>query len=206
MPSATVFAATARSSRLSSLPLRVGQASVRYSGRREVSAADPKKEILRRALYPANIRNTPSPTGTWRPDVAHALQRAIPSVQAHDTIERAWKLHQRHLRKQREAERARKFECMRHAMEVLEELDPALFRAANQAADPRARTITEQELSKTLKGAEKRAMEARIHGLFPRDFRAPTDTAPRDGWKYDWTPVARPSATCEYDNCGIALC
>lgn len=181
------------------LALRVSQTSVRHSSRQGEGPVDIKRETLRRALYPSNIRNKPTPTGTWRPDVGRALQRAIPSVQAHETIERAWLLHQRHVRKGREAELARKFEKMKEAMDVLHELDPALYREANKPEDPRVRSKVEQELASTLKGPEKRAVEARIRGLFPRDMRAPTDTASRDGWNYDWTPAGRQTPPlCEY--------
>lgn len=178
------------------LALRVSQTSVRHSTRKGEGPGDVKRETLRRALYPSNIRNKPTPTGTWRPDVGRALQRAIPSVQAHDTIERAWLLQQRHVRKQREAELARKFARMKEAMDVLLQLDPVLYKEANKQEDPRVRTQIEHELAQTLKGPEKRAMEARIRGLFPRDLRAPTDTPSRDGWNYDWTP-GRPTTSCQ---------
>ncbi|KAH9949375.1 hypothetical protein B0H21DRAFT_728683 [Amylocystis lapponica] len=173
-------------------PLRVAQTSVRYATRKE-SMGDPKNDIIRRALYPSNIRNRPSPTGTWRPDVGHRLQRAIPSVQAHETIERAWLLHQRHVRRKRTAELERKHACMVNAMEVLRELDSKLYLEANKGEDPRARSQEEQELVKTLKGAEKKVVEARIRGLFPRELRVPTETPSRTGWNYEWTPVVRPS-------------
>jgi large subunit ribosomal protein L40 len=104
-------------------------------------------------------------------------------------------LHQRHIRKARDAELKRKFACMKEAMDTLATLDPELYRAANKAEDPRLRTQVEMELSKTLRGPEKRALEGKIRGLFPRDLRAPSDTPSRDGWKYDWTPVAKRSAT-----------
>ncbi|KAH9897942.1 hypothetical protein C8Q73DRAFT_378614 [Cubamyces lactineus] len=154
------------------LPLRVAQASVRYAGRQE-SGGDPRNEIIRRALYPSNIRNRASPVGTWRPDVGRRLQRAIPSAQAHETIERAWFLHQRHVRRTRMAELQRKFESVQNAMETL---SPA-----------------ETELLKKLKGPEKKAVEARIRGLFPRELRIPTDTPPKNGWTYDFTPMSLPS-------------
>ncbi|KAI0962298.1 hypothetical protein AcV7_001172 [Taiwanofungus camphoratus] len=176
--------------RESNLPFRIAQASVRYAGRKE-SLGDPKNEIIRRALYPSNIRNRPSPTGTWRPDVGRRLQRAIPSVQAHETIERAWLLHLRHVRRARQAELERKLHCMQKAMEVLREVDPKLYFEANKDEDPRVRSKTEIDLAKTLKGPERKALEARIRGLFPRELRVPTDTPPRTGWNYDWTPVIR---------------
>ncbi|KAI0718885.1 hypothetical protein C8T65DRAFT_706557 [Cerioporus squamosus] len=175
------------------LSLRVSQTSVRYAGRQE-SGVDPKNDIIRRALYPSNIRNRPSPVGTWRPDVGRRLQRAIPSVQAHETIERAWFLHQRHVRRTRMAELHRKFESMRGAMETLRQVAPALYAEANKEEDPRARSSGETELLKKLKGPEKKAVEARIRGLFPRELRMPTDTPPKNGWIYDFTPVVRPSS------------
>ncbi|KAF8079065.1 hypothetical protein FPV67DRAFT_94289 [Lyophyllum atratum] len=168
------------------------QISVRTYAAKNEAVGDPKKEIIRKALYPGNIRNRASPTGTWRPDVARALQHAIPSVQAHHTIERAWLLHRRHLRKQRETELARKFECMRKAMEELERVDSRLYMEANKREDPRARTEAERELAKKLKTTEVRTLEARIRGLFPRELRVPTDTPPRSGWNYECKPFPRP--------------
>ena len=183
------------SKRCEHLPLRVSATSVRYAGRREV-VGDPQKEILRRVLYPANIRNRASPVGTWRPDVSRVLQRAIPSVQAHETIERAWLLHKRHTRWKRNAELERKFECMRKAMAELEVVDPRSFTEANRPEDPRARSVVEVELAKTLRGPERRAVEARIRGLFPREMRPPPDTPSQTGWNYDWRPIV-PPAVCE---------
>jgi large subunit ribosomal protein L40 len=153
--------------------------------------ADPKKEIMRRMLYPANIKNRASPTGTWRRDVARTLRRAIPSAQAHETIERAWLLYQRHLRQDREADVQRKFERMRDAMAELETLSPVLFREANLVEDPRRRSEAEVEAMKTMKTNEKKAFEGRIRGLFPREMRIPTDTPPTTGWNHDWAPPKR---------------
>jgi len=174
------------------LTARIVQIPIRSYASKSEPAGDPKKDIIRRALYPGNIRNRASPTGTWRPDVARALQHAIPSVQAHRTIERAWLLHRRHLRKRREAELARKFECMRKAMEELQKVDSRLYMEANRPEDPRARSTAEMELAKTLKTSELRTLEARVRGLFPRELRIPTDTPPRNGWNYDSKPFPRP--------------
>ena len=138
------------------------------------------------------MRNRASPVGTWRPDVGRRLQRAIPSVQAHETIERAWFLHQRHLRRARLAELSRKFESMRNAMETLRLVAPELYKEANTEDDPRARSPAEKEQLKQLKGQEKKAVESRIRGLFPRELRIPTDTPPRNGWVHDFIPTVRP--------------
>ncbi|KAI0785295.1 hypothetical protein BC629DRAFT_1593778 [Irpex lacteus] len=181
-------------------PLRVSQTSVRWMAaggdprvaKDAATMADPRVDIIRRTLYPANVRSRESPTGTWRSNVGRRLQRAIPSVQAHETIERAWLLHQRHIRRGRQAELERKFKCMKEAMDYLYELDPKLHAEANKVEDPRVRTPQEVQLLKTLKGQEKKAIESRIRGLFPRELRIPTDTPSRDGWRYDWDPPIAP--------------
>jgi large subunit ribosomal protein L40 len=171
------------------LSFRVSQVPVRYAGRKPEASSDPKKDLIRRMLYPSNLRNKPTPVGTWRPEVGHLLQRAIPSKQAHETIERAWSLHLRHTRWKREAELARKFECMRKAMEELEKIDSKLYMGANKVEDPRVWTAAELEKSSQLRGAEKRAFDWRIRGLFPRELRLPTDTPSRSGWDYQWKPL-----------------
>lgn len=163
-----------------------------YAAPNHDSGGDPQKDIMRRVLYPGNIKNRPTPIGTWRPDVARALQRAIPSVQAHDTIERAWLLHKRHLRHRRATEAERKFAQMKKAMDVLGGLDLRLYHEANRRDDPRARSAEEMEFIKKSKVSEIRAMEGRIHGLFPRELRIPTETPSRTGWKYAWKPFHRP--------------
>lgn len=151
-------------------------------------AVDPKLETIRRALYPPNMRNKPTPTGSWRPNTLRALRKAIPSIQAHEIIERAFKLYIRHHRQHRQAELERKFECMRNAMIELDKVNPRLAHEANQPDDPRVRTEAEVALLKTLRGTEKLAVEGRIRGLFPREMRIPTDTPPRGGWNHDWKP------------------
>jgi large subunit ribosomal protein L40 len=176
---------------LPKFPSRISNISVRHSTRRETGAADPVNETIRKALYPPNVANKPSPTGAWRLDVARAIQIAIPSKQAHETIERAWLLYQRHQRWRREEDLGRKYECMKRAMDELEKIDPQLFSEASLREDPRQRGMAETKLAKTLRGVEKKVLESRPPGLFPRELRVPTDTPARDGWKYEWTPGIR---------------
>ncbi|KAJ7508667.1 hypothetical protein B0H11DRAFT_38194 [Mycena galericulata] len=163
-----------------------------YAKPADPSMGDQRLNLIRRALYPPNIRNKPTPTGTWRPDVRQTIQRAIPSVQAHQTIERAWLLHKRHVRKRREEELARKFECMRRAMDELKKIDLKLYMEANQVEDPRRRSEVEMEMMKNLPAMEARAFDARVRGLFPREMRIPADTPASKGWNYEWTPIERP--------------
>ncbi|KAJ7070613.1 hypothetical protein C8F01DRAFT_944061, partial [Mycena amicta] len=172
---------------------QAAQSQVRhYAKPADPSLGDQRLTLIRRTLYPGNLRNKATPTGTWRPDVRQTIQRAIPSVQAHNTIERAWLLHRRHVRKRREEELQRKFECMRKAMDELRAIDMRLYREANRVEDPRRRSQKEMEMLKTLPGLEGRAFDARIRGLFPREFRIPADTPSKTGWNYEFTPVERP--------------
>ncbi|KAJ6486209.1 hypothetical protein C8R47DRAFT_533586 [Mycena vitilis] len=163
-----------------------------YAKPSDPGVSDQRLTIIRRALYPANIRNRPSPTGTWRPDVRQTVQRAIPSVQAHHTIERAWLLHRRHVRKRRDAELARKFECMRRAMDELKNIDFKLYMEANKVEDPRLRSEVEMGMLKALPALEGRAFDARVRGLFPRELKIPADTPSKTGWDYSWKPIERP--------------
>lgn len=155
------------------------------------AASSAKLEVIRKTVWPPNIRARPQPNGTWRPDVGQALQFAIPSVQAHETIERAWKLWERIVRKRRHDETNRKFECMRQAMDKLAEIDPHRFTEANQSENPRSRSPEERAMLREMNPAEQRAAQARIRGLFPREMKAPSDTPSRDGWNYNYNPFKR---------------
>lgn len=77
-------------------------------------------------------------------------------------------------------------------MAELEEIDPVLFREANRREDPRARSLAEVEALKDLPSAEKRAIESRIRGLFPRELKVPTNTPSKEGWPHEWRPFDRP--------------
>ncbi|KAJ7610966.1 hypothetical protein FB45DRAFT_942154 [Roridomyces roridus] len=163
-----------------------------YAKPADPTQGDQRLNIIRRVLYPGNIRNKPTPTGTWRRDVRQTVQRAIPSVQAHNTIERAWLLHKRLVRKRREEQLERKYECMRRAMDELKKIDTKLYMEANQVDDPRRRSEAEMAQMKGLPVMEARAFDARIRGLFPRELKIPADTPSSTGWNYEWTPIERP--------------
>ncbi|KIY69347.1 hypothetical protein CYLTODRAFT_420746 [Cylindrobasidium torrendii FP15055 ss-10] len=160
--------------------------------KRPEDSIDPTKEIIRRTMYPSNIRNRSSPHGGWRHDAGRAIKFAMPSKEAHETIERGYMLYKRHLRKTRDAEIARKFAAMRDAMETLAEIDPHLYQEANKKEDLRQRLPAEEKLAKSMKMTQTRALDARIRGLFPRELRVPTDTPSRNGWNYTWNPFPRP--------------
>lgn len=154
--------------------------------------SDPKIENMRTALFPpTRTDRSASPTGLHRPDAPAALERVILSAESHETIERAWVIWQRNKRIKREAELKRKFDCMKRAMDDLEKTDPRLYQIATSKPDPRKMEEDVEQEIKQYRGVERRALEARIDGLFPRDLRIPTDTPSRDGWNYDWRPPVK---------------
>lgn len=77
-------------------------------------------------------------------------------------------------------------------MTELARIDRRLAEGANRKVDPRARSEEEIETLSKLKGAARTMaaarIDGRIRGLFPREFRIPTETPPRDGWNHDWKP------------------
>lgn len=146
----------------------------------KANQADPRLAPLKKAFNPLS-RN-------YRQNLQTALHRVIPSVEAHETIERAWQLHQRHLREDKLAELDRMHARMKEAVEELEKVDKKLFHWATIPRDQRRLIKPEAEALKGTKGSVRKALEARIEGLFPRELRVPTDTPSVNGWDYDWKP------------------
>ncbi|KAB5595019.1 MRP-L28 domain-containing protein [Ceratobasidium theobromae] len=163
------------------------------AGRPEAAPADPRNDIIRRTLFPERTSDIhgaeSSPTGVHRPDVEQVLELAIPSAEAHETIERAWKLHKREMRLAREDELKRKYASMLRAVEVLKELDPVSYAEACRGVDSRRLSEQDRERMKAMKRGARKKAESRIEGLFPREMRIPTDTPRRDGWNHGWTAL-----------------
>lgn len=145
--------------------------------------ADPRLAPLKKAFHPLG-RN-------YRQNLQLALHRAIPSVEAHETIERAWKLHQRHKREDQLAELSAMHARMQEAVEELKSVDDRLFHWATVPRDQRRLIKPEAEALRGTKGSVRKALEARIEGLIPRELRVPTETPSANGWDYDWKPPAR---------------
>lgn len=109
----------------------------------------------------------------------------IGNAEAHETIERAWRLFQREKREsQREALTA-KYDAM---VEACNELDAVtaggdIPRAVFDRAVARPSGFSEEAKGK--KGPEARWLEARIDGMVPREAWVPTETRGK-GWNYDW--------------------
>lgn len=165
---------------------RTGPLTFVRHARQTANQGDPKKRILQRMLYPRNGPRDESPIGTYRVDAKLAMRRVVQNVEVHETIERAWLLHQRHQRQARQAELQRKWDSMHAAMEELRHFDNERYMDINIIEDPRARDRAEQAVLKNLKGPERQFIEGRIRGLFPRELRIPTNTPARTGWNHEW--------------------
>lgn len=102
-----------------------------------------------------------------------ALAKVVPSLEAHQTIERAWALHKRHEREAHAAELARKYSSMRAAIDLLEETDAGLW-------DKSVGGKKFQNVDQT------QAVNARLDGLVPREMRVPMEQGGTALWDKDW--------------------
>lgn len=110
-------------------------------------SGDQRLEIIRRVLFEQPTRELPTLQGE--------------ALQQHETIERAWKLHQNQERERRNRELEKKFRKMNAAMNELEKTNDRLFKAA--------------------------IVKSR-HITFPREMKIPTETPSPQGWNYDYKP------------------
>ncbi|GAA5946604.1 hypothetical protein JCM3775_007378 [Rhodotorula graminis] len=139
-------------------------AQVTSRGRPGEGGSDSKIETIKQTLLESD------PTEAER---LEALRRVIPSAEAHDTIQRAWQLHQRHRREAHTAELARKYAAMRSALSLLEDTSPHLYRTATEGR-------------KFQNVDQARATNARLEGLVPREMRVPTERPGAQLWDHEW--------------------
>lgn len=102
-----------------------------------------------------------------------ALAKVVPSLEAHETITRAWALHNRNRRQAHDAELARKYDAMRRAIDLLEETDKTLW---DKAVGGKKFQNVDQ----------KAATNARLDGLVPRELRVPMEHPGTNMWDADW--------------------
>ena len=120
------------------------------SKRKATSSGDPRYDIAKRILFDAPAAST--------------LTLSTEDQIRHETIHRAWMLHESKRRGGIDKELDKQYGKMQHACRELQELHPKLYRAT-MAGNSRA----------DRKG-------------FPLTMRVPTDTPPTNGWNYNWVP------------------
>ena len=155
---------------------------------RDSTAGDSRLDIIRKTLYPiGGVDTASSPTGTYQPDHQARLAHVLGSnPEVHETIERAWKTHQRSLRESRQAALAAKHAEMVRACEALKQADERLYAQAMVKPDIRKSSSSapldpQPEGGKTSL-AEKRRKAARIEGLFPREWPVARETWGKEKW------------------------
>ncbi|KAJ2960556.1 hypothetical protein NQZ79_g4138 [Umbelopsis isabellina] len=138
----SLFARTGRLSLARQQILRAAAPASAPSG-----GGDQRLEIIRRVLFEQPAKEMPKLEGE--------------ALQQHETIERAWKLHQNQERERRNRCLERKFRKMEAAMNELEKTSDRLFKAA--------------------------IVKSR-HITFPRELKMPTETPSPQGWNHDYKP------------------
>ncbi|CAD6573522.1 MAG: hypothetical protein TREMPRED_000849 [Tremellales sp. Tagirdzhanova-0007] len=177
-----------------------------YATRPAVSdnSTDSRNETIRRSLYPPNtfLPQSASPTGAHHAQHLARVAAVIHSPEVYETIERAWKLYQRHRRELGRRQLTAKFGAMEDACDALDELtggagasaagggggryERLVYTRAMARPDPYA----EEKITGRSSTPESRWREARVDGLVPREAWVPTETRGK-GWDYEWK---RPSS------------
>jgi large subunit ribosomal protein L40 len=125
--------------------------------------------------------------------------------EVHETINRAWLLHQKQKEKRRQKALQAKYESMRAACEALRQLavgphaipsGPRLYDAAMVKPNPNKAAMSEPTPLSSIDPAapipkrslaENKYFAARIGGLFPRELPVPTETWKNgERWDYEW--------------------
>ena len=88
----------------------------------------------------------------------------MPSREVHETIVRAWQLHERRKREEREAEMQARYDTMLGAIKELENTSTALFEAATKG--PKFSTVRGTQGP----DGKRASLNGRIEGLFPRQL------------------------------------
>ncbi|KAL7007592.1 hypothetical protein EMMF5_002668 [Cystobasidiomycetes sp. EMM_F5] len=130
------------------------------SDSRAAEGSDNKFEAVKKFLY----GTTPTIRKAQNLARAEAVDAAIPSLGVHETIMRAWQLHRRQVREQREAEMQARYDSMQAAIAELEKTDVNLFRLAT--GGPKFSTIRHSGGEE----GKQASLAGRMNGLFPRQM------------------------------------
>ena len=162
---------------------------------------DNKMQHFRQILYPADshLPKSSAPSGAHHPDHLARLQVLIPNPEVHETVERAFKLLQRHKRTTRSFALRQQFKAMESACDELAGITTPL-KSGQELKEGESGRYDREIYVKAVKrpdpylapkpygrriSPEQRWKEARIEGLVPRETWVPTETRGK-GWNYDW--------------------
>ncbi|KNZ57736.1 uncharacterized protein VP01_2087g10 [Puccinia sorghi] len=125
------------------------------------------------------------------------LEKAVPSYEMHETIDRAWKLNERHRREEQEQALERQYLSMNKALEELRLSDIHLYLKVikdNNGSIHRLQNILQPS---SINGVSKININStgKLHGLFPRQLKLPVESLPNPDkvWDHDWINPIDPS-------------
>jgi len=126
------------------------------------------------------------------------LEKAVPSYEMHETIDRAWKLKERHRREEQEDALERQYRSMNKALEELRTSHIHLYLKVikdNNGSIHRLQNIIQPSAS--INGASNININStgKLHGLFPRQLKLPVESlpAPDKVWDHEWINPIDPS-------------
>lgn len=149
--------------------------------------SDTRTDTIRQTLYPPNahIPSSASPTGAYHPQYAERVEAVIVDSEAHETIERAWKLFQREKRESQSTILTAKFNAMKEACEELDKVTEGTERRYVFERAMARPSYSPPEEIRGKKGSEARFLETRLEGMVPREAWVPVESRGK-GWNYEW--------------------
>ncbi|WAR53990.1 hypothetical protein PtB15_3B500 [Puccinia triticina] len=122
------------------------------------------------------------------------LQKAVPEFEIHETIDRAWKLNERHQREKQAEELEKQYQSMNNALEELRLTDLKLY--LKVIKDENGSTHRLQNIVQTSqKDQINLNSTGKLTGLFPRQLKLPVESLPNPDkvWDHDWKNPTDPS-------------
>ncbi|GAA97469.1 uncharacterized protein L969DRAFT_91348 [Mixia osmundae IAM 14324] len=174
---AMLQASTSRVSGLDRCTCRFASSSS-AAARRPESTSDPRVEQLKKQVFAG--QSDPLTSRSQEHERLEKLASVVPSIEAHETIERAWQLVKRQKREAAQEMLERQYASMQRALSELETVSPSLYRAAISQA--------KLDNTSTLKGDEgaRLSLEGRIPNLFPRQTKVPSASVGDQVWDSSW--------------------
>lgn len=137
-------------------------------------------DVIRQILYGEDEKMTDSAR-------LSRLIETVPDYQIHETIDRAWKLHERHQRVKQQEQLEKQYLSMNNALEQLRLADLKLY--LNVVKDEngsihRLQNIVQKNPHENININS----TGKLIGLFPRQIRLPTESLPSSDkvWDHDW--------------------
>ncbi|KAA1134847.1 hypothetical protein PGTUg99_003987 [Puccinia graminis f. sp. tritici] len=118
------------------------------------------------------------------------LQKLVPEFEIHETIDRAWKLNERHQREAQEKALERQYQSMNNALEELRLADLKLYLRVIKDENGSIHRLQNIVQSPNLLNSS-----GKLAGLFPRQLKLPVESLPNPEkvWDHDWKNPTDPS-------------